>query len=244
MNAAATGRPDDPFEHPALFYRDEAAYLEGTLPFLLAGLAAGEPVAAAVPGPNLRLLRAELGAAADEVSLLDMAEAGRNPGRILADVLHATADRHPDRHVRIVGEPVWPGRSDLEYAACVQHEALINLAFRGRRVTILCPYDAAGLDESVLVDAAQTHPVLVETGARRNSDSYAPERALARTNTALPEPPVAPLPFDAAQLAGARRFAADEALRAGRPRTGSTTSCSRSGSSSPTASGTAGGGAP
>jgi anti-sigma regulatory factor (Ser/Thr protein kinase) len=217
MDAAATAVAEDPFAHPALFYRGETAYLAGTVPFILDGLAAGEPVVVAVPGTNLRLVRAELGAAVDRTALLDMTEVGRNPGRILADVLHATADRHPDRHVRIVGEPIWPGRSDLEYAACLQHEALINLSFRGRRVTILCPYDAARLDASVLADAAQTHPVLIEDGDRRRSDGYAPERAIARVNTELPDPPVAPLAFDAPLLGVARRLAADVAPRAGLP---------------------------
>jgi anti-sigma regulatory factor (Ser/Thr protein kinase) len=213
MDAAALD--DEPFVHPALFYRGEDAYLAGTLPFVLDGLAAGDPVAVAVPGPNLRLLRAALGPAADEVRLLDMTDVGRNPGRILADVLHAAADPHPDRHVRIIGEPIWPGRSDREYPACLQHEALINLAFRGRRTTILCPYDAVALDEAALADAARTHPVLIEDGAHRGSSAYAPEDALARANTELPEPPASPFAFDAPLLSAARRFAADEARRAG-----------------------------
>ncbi|OXM61064.1 MEDS domain-containing protein, partial [Amycolatopsis vastitatis] len=54
--------PAEPFVHPALFYRGADEYLAGTVPFIRSGLAAGEPVAVAVPGPNLALLRAELGA--------------------------------------------------------------------------------------------------------------------------------------------------------------------------------------
>ena len=215
MDATATTLVGDPFVHPALLYRGEDAYLEGTVPFILDGLAAGDPVAVAVPRPNLQLLRAALGAAADEVLLLDMSDVGRNPGRILADVLHAAADPHPDRHVRIIGEPIWPGRSELEYAACVQHEALINLSFRGRRTTILCPYDVAGLSAAALADAAETHPVLIEDGGRRSSSAYAPERALSRMNTEFPAPPAPPFAFDASRLSAARRFAADEAQRAG-----------------------------
>ena len=52
-------------------------------------------------------------------------------------MVHATepaVDAHPDKHVRVIGEPIWPGRSDLEYPACVQHEALINRAFAVRDV--------------------------------------------------------------------------------------------------------------
>src|SRR4051794_15787079 len=83
----SSGDPSDHFDHPALFYRGPVEYLAETVPFILGGLAAGEPVAVSVPGPNLRLLRAELGAAARRVRMLDMCEVGRNPARILADVL-------------------------------------------------------------------------------------------------------------------------------------------------------------
>ncbi|WP_440557469.1 anti-sigma factor RsbA family regulatory protein [Streptomyces sp. SCPE 10] len=148
----------EPFAHPALFYGDPHAYLAGTVPFVRAGPAAGEPVAVAVPGERLRLIRDALGADGAGVRFLDMREVGRNPGRIIPGVLRAFADaRPPGRRVRIIGEPVWAGRGPAEYPACVQDEALINAAFRGREVTILCPYDTAGLDARALADA-RGHP--------------------------------------------------------------------------------------
>src|SRR5690606_18971591 len=102
----------DPFHHPALFYRDDQEYLDGTVPFVREGLACGEPVAVAVPGDRLRLIRDALGADAEAVRLLDMREAGRNPGRIIPGVLRAFADALPAGHrARIVGEPVWAGRT-------------------------------------------------------------------------------------------------------------------------------------
>ena len=82
------------FVHPALLYRDDEEYLAGTVPFIRDGLAAGEPVAVAVPGPNLELIRDALGADAQRVLLRDMAEAGRNPGRIIPTVLLAFANAH------------------------------------------------------------------------------------------------------------------------------------------------------
>jgi anti-sigma regulatory factor (Ser/Thr protein kinase) len=216
MTSGAASPVDGRLVHPALFYSDAAEYLAGTVPFILGGLAADEPVAVAVPRPNLELLRAELGPAAARVQMADMGEVGRNPGRILAEVLHAAADAHPGRYVRIIGEPIWPGRSELEYPACLQHEALINFAFRDRPATILCPYDAAGLDAAVLDDAAQTHPELIERGARRRSDAYAPEQAIVRSNGPLPAPTRAEVfHFDAPRLSAARRFAGAAAERAG-----------------------------
>lgn len=103
----STATDSDPFVHPALFYRGTEQYTAGTVPFLEEGLAAGEAVAVAVPGPNLELIKAELGASAAEVTLLDMTRAGRNPGRIIPGVLRAFADAHPAGRVRIIGEPIW-----------------------------------------------------------------------------------------------------------------------------------------
>lgn len=212
------GPTADPFTHPALFYADEAGYLAGTVPFVEAGLAAGEPVAVAVPGENLALLRKALGEDAHRVRLLDMTEAGRNPGRIIPRVLRGFADAHPGRRVRIIGEPIWRGRTADEYPACAQHEALINHAFTGRPATILCPYDTSGLDAVALADARVTHPVLIEDGVERPSDAYAPDRVVAGYNLPLSAPPGArALPYDADLLPDARGFALHHADALGLP---------------------------
>lgn len=204
------------FVHPALFYRGAAEYLDGTLSFIRAAQTAGEPVAVAVPGPNLRLLREALGADAASVRMLDMTQAGRNPGRIIATVLRAFADSHPDRAVRIIGEPIWAGRTDLEYPACAQHEALINLAFTGRDATILCPYDTERLAPAVIADAEATHPVLIDAAGTRESTRYAPHEIIDMYNKPLPalDQPVEIL-IEGADLAGARQLARDHALRTG-----------------------------
>lgn len=204
------------FVHPALFYRNSQEYLAGTVPFIQKGLAVGEPVAVAVPGSNLELLRAELGKSAEAVQFIDMKEAGRNPGRIIPKVLRAFADTHPSRRVRIIGEPIWPGRTPAEYPACVQHEALINTAFRGREVTIVCPYDAARLDAAVLADAYATHPVVVDTGREEYSDAYDPDRVVAAFNQPLARPlRAAGFAFEAERLPDARDFAVAQAKRLG-----------------------------
>ncbi|KOU56875.1 anti-sigma regulatory factor [Streptomyces sp. MMG1533] len=218
MSAAA--ETFEPFVHPALFYGDEQEYLAGTVPFVRAGLAAGEPVAVAVPGENLELIRDGLGADADAVRLLDMREAGRNPGRIIPGVLRAFADAQPPgRRVRIIGEPIWAGRSETEYPACVQHEALINAAFQGRMVSILCPYDVRRLAPQVIADAYATHPTVIQAGAgrwERDSGEYDPDVVVARYNEPLA--PVADVPsfsFDTDSLPQARYVATDLAARLG-----------------------------
>jgi anti-sigma regulatory factor (Ser/Thr protein kinase) len=204
----------EPFVHPALFYQGEEEYLHGTVPFIRDGLKAGEPVAVAVPGSNLGLLKEALGEDVAQVKFLDMTEAGRNPGRIIPRVLRAFADAHRQTRVRIIGEPIWAGRSTVEYPACVQHEALINPAFQGRDVTILCPYDADRLDEQALTDAYATHPVIISGGREQPSTAYAPEHVVARYNQPLEQPAAAEeLVFQAGQLPSARQFAVERAAR-------------------------------
>ncbi|MFF6996415.1 anti-sigma factor RsbA family regulatory protein [Streptomyces sp. NPDC008313] len=211
-----TAPPGEPFVHPALFYRGDREYLEGTVCFLRDGMAAAEPVAVAAPPARLELIRAALGTDAAEVHFVDMTRAGRNPGRIISSVLRAFADRRTDRHVRIVGEPVWPGRTATEYPACVQHEALINTAFRGRDLTILCPYDAASLPPNAITDAHATHPVVVDGQGPRASAAYDPDRVLARCNAPLRHPPgAATARFGAESLPTVRDFALRESRALG-----------------------------
>lgn len=204
----------EPFAHPALFYRGAQEYVAGTVPFIEEGLAAGEPVAVAVPASNLGPLRAELGASAEQVRFIDMSWAGRNPGRIIPKVLRGFADAYLAKRVRIIGEPIWPARTPAEYPACVQHEALINKAFHGRNVTILCPYDAVRLNAGWLADAYTTHPVVVVDGREERSTTYDADGAVSASNELLVPPPWAVVfAFDVDRLSGARDLAVELAKR-------------------------------
>lgn len=208
----------DQLTHEALFYRSTADLLAGTVPFVRDGLAAGEPVLVATPLGNAGHLRDELGRDAQRVRFADITVAGRNPSRIIPFVLHAFAAEHGARRVRMIGEPIWLGRSTVEYPACAQHETLVNVAFAGRDASILCLYDAAGLDEQAVADAAYTHPVLIEAGRRAASAAYGPPHAIVeRFNLPLPAPPpgAVMVAFDGGGLAMVRSAAAEFAGRAG-----------------------------
>ncbi|WP_217240018.1 anti-sigma factor RsbA family regulatory protein [Streptomyces sp. AC555_RSS877] len=205
------------FVHPALFYRTEQEYTRQTVAFLREGLTNGEPMAVAVPGPNLELIRAGLGGDAEGILFLDMTEAGRNPGRIIPKVLRGFADAHPQGRVRIIGEPIWAGRSAVEYPACAQHEALINAAFEGRAVTILCPYDEERLDPEVIADAKVTHPTLISGEGRESvSDAYDWQAVVDRYNQALaPAPDAVAFSYGGEDLPAVRQFALAQAVRLG-----------------------------
>jgi anti-sigma regulatory factor (Ser/Thr protein kinase) len=112
--------------------------------------------------------------------------------------------------VSIIGEPIWPDRTALEYPACAAHEALINAVFAGRDAAILCPYDVAGLDRDVLEDAWRTHPVMLDGDGRRPSDRY-DDPLVTAASFNLPLPPAPPdaafLEYDSEfALTAVRRF--------------------------------------
>ncbi|MET9887314.1 sensor histidine kinase [Streptomyces sp. NPDC006430] len=200
------------FVHPALFYQDLTEYLVGVGDFVRGALAADEPVLVAVPGPHLDVLRESLdpAPAGAEIAWTDMAELGRNPGRILA-ALQDFADRHAGRASRIVGEPIWPGRSRAEVLEATRHEALINTAFAGRPATVLCPYDVRGLPPSVVADARRTHPTVIESGRVLLSPSHTDAPTVcADCDRPLPEHDGSVLRFEYAHggLAELREYAA------------------------------------
>ena len=160
------------FEHRALFYESADEFLAGTREFVQNGVESGERVLVAVPGVKIESLRRALNGSSDLVEYRDMTELGRNPGRIIAAV-RDFADRGGECRCRFIGEPIWPGRSATEVVEATRHEALINLAFANANATVLCPYDAAGLDDQVLSDAERTHPELKRRGHSCASGRYA-----------------------------------------------------------------------
>ena len=72
------------FDHTALFYHSEREYVDWLVQFITEGLDQQQPVMLAVPGDRLASLRSALGDAADDVTMADITEFGRNPGRIIA----------------------------------------------------------------------------------------------------------------------------------------------------------------
>lgn len=199
------------FVHTAAFYHSEQEYLHLVATFLAEGLSNGESAWVALPthkiGPVRDALTAAItGAAAADVTWADITELGRNPARLLAAEL-AFVERQGHRRVRLLAEPVWPGRSTVEYPGCILHEALSNIAFDGCDVLGLCPYDASRLADGVLADARVAHPFLGHGGVQRRSPEYSIHAALDRGNEPLATSPVAVTytVYEPADLSGARQ---------------------------------------
>jgi anti-sigma regulatory factor (Ser/Thr protein kinase) len=201
--------------HLALFYSGDAEYVDGVKSFVAGALDAGEPVAIAVAPSKSELLRDALGDHS-ELELLDMVELGRNPARIIPAVEGMLA-KHDGRLLHYIGEPIWHGRSRDEVREATRHEALINLAWPGAHIRLLCPYDVDLLDPYVLVDAEKTHPHLIRDGQVVASRCYAGAELPIGCDDPLPEPPAdaTPLPFGLPNLYAVRSLVKWTANQAG-----------------------------
>jgi anti-sigma regulatory factor (Ser/Thr protein kinase) len=164
--------PDaDRLVHEAFLYRDEHQLAAVLRAFVADAQEAGEPVLAAVPTHNVAILLQALGPLTRDVYFEDMAVVGRNPNTILS-LYQDWIDAHEGR-VRVIGEPIWPGRSYPEIVECLRHEALVNWALGDCSASILCPYDTVRLGDTALVGAELTHPsMVIGDGRRRPSSRY------------------------------------------------------------------------
>ena len=203
--------PQQQFRHWAMFYRGEQGFLNGALPFIREGMAAGEPVLVMVSAEKIELLRHALGGDPDGVLFADMGQVGANPAWIIP-AWRRFVDEHAagGQRLRGIGEPISVARSAPELIECQRHEALINLAFADAEgFDLLCPYDAESLEAEVIAEAERSHPILVEDGRDRASECYRGLEAIAAPfDTPLPEPPAqAPeFRFDAGKLGALRDF--------------------------------------
>ncbi len=211
--ARASGAALAPFAHMAFFYRTASHYAREVGQFVRAGLAADQAVMVAVPKPRALLVREELGAYATDVTFADITTVGRNPGRILP-AMHAFAQAHASQAVRYVGEPGWRSRTVAEWHEVARHESLVNVAFAGQPVRVLCPYDAS-LAPAVLAAAQRNHPALLEEGRVRENGSLAgPE--VGEHDDPLPDPPAgAAVLIYRDEPGSARSFARDRAKAEG-----------------------------
>jgi anti-sigma regulatory factor (Ser/Thr protein kinase) len=209
-------RGDAGLVHEAVPCRDEEQSFAETTAYVRAALARDLPVLVGLPGDRLKQVRDELGPDAGDVQFVDMADEGRNPARIIAGILHPFIEDHPGRRAAMVTESMWPGRSAAEYTACVEHEALVNLAFAGKDVSILCPYELPALPEQAMTDIGRTHPTLRERQVSRVSTDYTDPRTVLYTlSTLQPETPADAERFDFTTVAAARNVAAEWGRSAG-----------------------------
>ncbi|NDU71217.1 sensor histidine kinase [Actinomadura sp. DSM 109109] len=179
------------FTHSLLPFSGAEEFLRGAVPFLRAGLDAGDRVLAVCGTAREALLRDALGPAAAGVEFTEATAWYAHPSRTLADCLgDACETARQGRRLRLLGEPVWATRPPLEVVEWQRAEAVLNVAFRGTGAAIMCPY-AASLPASVVAAGRRTHPETVR-GPRSlpNPGFINPEAYCARCDgEPLPPPP-------------------------------------------------------
>jgi transcriptional regulator with XRE-family HTH domain len=161
-------------EHSVLLYGSDDEFVDAVGTFLLEGLDRSEPTLLVTSDANVALVRKLLGGRARRVRVIRAKGLYTTPDGALAEY-----QRFVQRQVRrgapwtrIVGEPIWADRSATESARWCRYESLINLAFAGMPVTIVCPYDERTVDQSILRHARATHPETIERGKTAASADY------------------------------------------------------------------------
>jgi anti-sigma regulatory factor (Ser/Thr protein kinase) len=202
------------FCHVAWFYRTAEEYLAGIREFVMAGTSAREPVMLAVPDGRLPPAW-DLPDGHGGVRSLAVAELGRNPARMMPAV-RAFGDEHPGQRVRVVAELAWTSRSAPELNEVARYEMTLNLALARTSISMLCPYDAAGLPASAISAACANHARVREAGRCLDSgDDDAKAAEQARLQSPLRVPADATALSYRHDLRPVRAFVAAEAASAG-----------------------------
>ncbi|HEU5159123.1 MAG TPA: anti-sigma factor RsbA family regulatory protein [Streptosporangiaceae bacterium] len=207
--------------HRALVYSGEREFLAAAVPFLRAGLTADDVVLVAASPPRLDRVRRALGAAAEPVLFLDVAEWYRHPVRTIAAYDQFLRAQAP-RRVRALAELDWADRRRREAREWARYEAVVNEVFGTSGARALCAYDRHATAPGMLAEVRRTHRELVEDGRPRSSADYTdPGRLFAefdREPLPLPPPPVFDsLPIESDDLHEVRAFVAARAARHGLP---------------------------
>lgn len=217
--ASGNGRAPGHLEHPALLYESREDFLGVMVPYVAAGIDRGEVVFVAARGDMVGALREELGARAAGARLEDTDEWYPHPStrlRAFNDLVTRELAEGATRF-RLAGEPVWPPGPPEAIREWQRYESVLNAVLAPFPATLVCLYDAARLDGSILRTARRTHPVVYRTGGEQRSAEFVePQEFLRLWNRGLDRPPpsAARMP-EVADLSFARWFLQEEALRVG-----------------------------
>ncbi|PZG01545.1 anti-sigma factor RsbA family regulatory protein [Micromonospora deserti] len=179
--------------HEAVRYASDEELLAVAVPFLLGGVAAGEPTFVALGERTGGLVRAALPAnrgveflPGDDVYARPAA-AIRSYRQLLADQVAAGAGQ-----IRIIGE-VPPVALGPTWDWWARYESAINHAYDDFPLWSMCAYDSRTTPAAMLADVARTHPRFATPDGRHvPSETWTPPASYLRENR-----PVAPDPLQA-----------------------------------------------
>ena len=151
-------------KHAGFPYRSDDQFRTTMGAFLAEGIERSEALIAVTSAANIQLLREHLGKDAPSVEFVDASALYSTPIAAL-EAYRAFSKAKLERGarwVRILGEPVWAGRSNTEVRLWTRYESLFNLVFAGSPLTAVCPYDERSVAPEIVRDAQFTHPNTVD----------------------------------------------------------------------------------
>jgi transcriptional regulator with XRE-family HTH domain len=163
-----------PLDHRVLTYGSDEDFLAAAVPFLIEGIERSDGLLAVTTGGQAELLRDTLGDGSEHIEFADSVDWYGSP-RGASDGYRAFVKQKFEAGapwVRIVGEPVWSGRSEAEITAWTRYESLLNLTLASMPATIVCPYDTRSVPSNIVASASRTHPQIARGSDATPSPLY------------------------------------------------------------------------
>jgi transcriptional regulator with XRE-family HTH domain len=163
-----------PLDHRVLTYGSDAEFLATAIPFVTDGLEQLDSVLVVTTEARAQLLRDMLEDGAGHVVFADSATWYRSPKEASSRYRVFVKQQYEAgaSWTRIVGEPIWSGRSEAEIATWTRYESMLNLTLASMPATFVCPYDTRSVPSGVVEDASRTHPHVARRGDAIPSPSY------------------------------------------------------------------------
>jgi len=197
-----TGAPYGGFVHEAAFFGSDEEFLSVVVPFVEAGVDAGEPALVALAGSTADLLRSVLGHVEGVVYLHDTDGHGLRPASFIETTRRYLTDRLADgaSRVRAVGETPHPGLG-APWHEWARYEAALNHAYATLPLWRLCPFDTRTAPAHVVADVLRTHPRLATADGRHvDNPRYEDPAAFLGRRSFVPGDPAEPAIAPAAEV--------------------------------------------
>ncbi len=161
------------FAHDALIYGSDDEYVDAVVPFLEAGLSAGDKVRVVSTPHHTALLRAAMGQSDAGVEFRTITTEDATPARKIALLHELCSEDTPTANgrSRIVGEARF-GTTTREHLDWVRYEAILNEVFAATSQWFVCAYDRRELPDWIIQAAGRTHPHVRREGRRVSSSDY------------------------------------------------------------------------
>jgi anti-sigma regulatory factor (Ser/Thr protein kinase) len=165
--------PDGGYPHDALLFDTPDQLVEVAVPFLMAGLAAGEGAVIATSGPTAALLCAAVDGD-PRVDVLQRREVYNQRTATAITTFRRVGEQRPGagvRRVRVLGEIDY-GPTARDWLEWQRYEAVVNQALVGWPLWGVCLFDTRRLPDPILESALHTHQHLHTPGGRVSNPKF------------------------------------------------------------------------